>query len=250
MLIEERHRQILDIVEERKSVTIQELIDKLNISESTARRDLTVLDAHGQLIKVHGGATALGMNYYTKDDDVSYRQDLNRDEKREIVEYAATLIRSNDFVYLDAGTTTEMLIDYIKEKNAVFVTNGTVHAKKLAQNGCRTYILGGELKVATEAVVGAEAVAGLEKYNFTKGFFGTNGISLEKGFTTPDVSEAMVKRVAMRQCDDCYVLSDSSKFNHISSVTFADFEKAKIITTSIKNEQYKKCKNILEVNKK
>lgn len=250
MLIEERHRQILNIVEERKSVSIQELVEKLNISESTARRDLTVLDVHGQLVKVHGGATALGMNYNTKDDDVALRQDLNREEKRQIVEYAATLIRSTDFVYLDAGTTTDLLIDYITEKNAIFVTNGTVHARKLAQKGCRIYILGGELKVSTEAVVGDEAVAGLQKYNFTKGFFGTNGVSMKKGFTTPDVSEAMVKRIAMQQCDDCYVLADPSKFNHISSVTFAELEKAKIITTSIENEEYRKCKNILEVNKR
>lgn len=250
MLVEERHHQILGIVEERKSVTVQELVEQLNISESTVRRDLTVLHSQGLLIKVHGGATALGMNYYTKDDDVALRQDLNRDEKREIVEYAATLIHSDDFVYIDAGTTTELLIDCITEKNGVFVTNGTVHAKKLAQKGYKTYILGGELKLSTEAVVGAEAVAGLEKYNFTKGFFGTNGISITKGFTTPDVSEAMVKKTAMGQCQECYVLSDPSKFNQISSVTFGEFDKAKVITTLVENEEYRKCKNILEVSKK
>ena len=77
-------------------------------------------------------------------------------------------IAPGDFVYLDAGTTTELLIEYITSHQAVFVTNAISHAKRLAERGFTVYLLGGEFKAVTEAIVGEEAVAALEKYNFTK----------------------------------------------------------------------------------
>ena len=74
------------------------------------------------------------------------------------------------------------MINFINNTKAVFVTNGIVHARKLIQKKCTTYILGGELKLATEAIVGAETVNALRKYNFTKGFFGVNGVDIERAF--------------------------------------------------------------------
>lgn len=248
VLVEQRFEEILKIVDEQRSVTVQELMDLLEASESTIRRDLTSLHSNGRLIKVHGGAIALGSNYNTKDDYVESRQTLNSDEKRVIARYAASLIRANDFVYLDAGTTTEYLIDYLEEKNAVFVTNAIAHARKLIKSGCTVYLIGGELKASTEAIVGNEAILNLNKYNFTKGFFGTNGVSMKIGFTTPDLNEAMVKKAAFARCSDSYVLCDSSKFNQICPITFAEFAESKIITTNLEDTRYKQCKNILEVN--
>ena len=66
-------------------------------------------------------------------------------------------------IYIDAGTTTELMIDFIKESNAVFVTNGIVHAKKLIQKGFITYIIGGEIKLPTEAIIGVEAINNLRR---------------------------------------------------------------------------------------
>ncbi|HWT76273.1 MAG TPA: DeoR/GlpR family DNA-binding transcription regulator [Mobilitalea sp.] len=250
MLIEKRLGDIINIVEQKKSVSVQELMQLLNASESTIRRDLNTLDANGQIIKVHGGAIAVGGGiYYTKDDDVINRKDMNKEAKVQIAKYAASLIKPNDFIYIDAGTTTELMIDYIVEKNAVFVTNAAIHAKKLSQIGCTTYILGGEFKATTEAIVGDEAVISLSKYNFTKGFWGTNGVSLTTGFSTPDVKEAMIKQRSMERCKERYVLCDDSKFSQISSVTFAEFSSAKIITNLVKEEAYSKCTNIVEVSK-
>ncbi|MDF2609554.1 MAG: fruR1 [Lachnospiraceae bacterium] len=247
MLLEERFNEILCILEQKRTVTVQELTEMLNASESTIRRDLTVLHRKGLLVKVHGGATVTGINYSTKDDDVATRQDLNRDEKIHIARYAAELVQANDFVYIDAGTTTELLIDFLKEKKAIFVTNGINHAKKLVQKGFTCYLLGGELKLSTEAVIGSEAIFNLQKYNFTKGFWGTNGVSLQRGFSTPDINEAMTKKESMKQTKERYILCDSSKFNQISPVSFALFTEATIITTNVQDEQYKKLKNVKEV---
>ena len=247
MLTEERLQGIERIVKEKGSASIPELMERMGISESTARRDLTLLDKQGRLQKVRGGAMIISDVYSTKEDTVLQKKDRNLEEKVEIAKYAASLIEPNDFVYLDAGTTTELMIEYITSRQAVFVTNAITHAKKLAQKGCTVYILGGEFKTVTEAIVGEEAVSSVEKYNFTKGFWGANGISMQRGFSTPELKEALVKKRSMENCRECYILADDSKFNQISSVTFAPFESAKVITTGLTKPAYRKCKNVIEV---
>ena len=85
----------------------------------------------------------------------------------------------------------------------------------------------------TEAIIDSEAIISLSKYNFTKGFFGTNGLSSDRGFTTPDVREADIKNFAMRRCAKKFVLCDSSKFNKISKATFAAGSDITVITDKI-----------------
>jgi len=250
MLTEERQRLILNKLDKESVLYVNDLVTYLNTSESTIRRDLNTLDEEGLLNKVHGGATSIKIKpIKTTEEKVQHRQTLNIDEKIKIAKYAASLIKPNDMVYLDAGTTTQQMIDFISEKEAIFVTNGIVHAKKLIENGFKTYILGGELKLITEAIVGAEAINSLRKYNFTKGYFGTNGVHKERGYTTPDISEAMVKEEALKRCKEAYILCDKSKFDEISSITFGNINSATIITTLLEDKSYKEVTKIREVNK-
>ena len=107
-------------------------------------------------------------------------------------------------------------------------------------------LVGGELRGTTEAFVGAQAVLSLQEYHFTVGFFGTNGLSRRQGYTTPDGSEALVKKTALRQCAKAYVLADRATFDEVSSVTFAAYSDAQIITDSIP-DHYKKYGNIIQV---
>lgn len=247
MLTEERFAKILSLVKDTGSVTVQQLMAELDASESTIRRDLNALDAEGQLTKVHGGAILKNSAYSTRDDEVNSRKEKNRDTKIRIAKYAAALVQAGDFVYLDAGTTTELMIDFIENRQVTFVTNAITHAKKLAEKGFTVYLLGGEFKAVTEAIVGEEAVLTLAKYNFTKGFWGTNGISVAQGFSTPEVKEAMVKRKSMESCRECYILADESKFDQISSVSFAPFESATVITTQLGQTAYKKYRNVKQI---
>ena len=247
MLAEERFARILSILEESGSVTVAELMERLDASESTIRRDLNSLDARGQLIKVHGGAMMKdAASYRTQDDDVQLRKERNVEQKVAIARYAAHLISDYDVVYLDAGTTTELMIDPMLNRNAMYVTNAIGHARKLAALGCTVYLLGGEFKGTTDAIVGEEAVLSIAKYNFTKGFFGTNGVTVEQGFTTPEVKEALIKRRALAQTKDAYILADASKFGEISTVTFGDFADATVLTDQI-NKKYSDFSNIKEV---
>lgn len=161
---------------------------------------------------------------------VAQKVEVNKEEKCRIASYAASLIEPEDFIFLDAGTTTGYMMDYLEEKNATFVTNAVVHAQKLAEMGMKVLLVGGELKSSTEAIVGGQATEMIRRYHFTKGFFGTNGVTKKTGFTTPEASEAVVKEIAMAHCRDRYVLADHDKFGKVSSVTFGAFQSAIILT--------------------
>ena len=155
MLTEERHAIILDTINRQHSVRLNELCELLGTSESTIRRDLTALDEKGLLTKVHGGAIAIHEKFSPVEHSMEEKSKLYTEEKEAIAKYAASLVEDGDFVFVDAGTTTEKMIDYLPEKKATFVTNGFVHAKRLAQRGFKVLVLAGEFKLSTEAVVGA-----------------------------------------------------------------------------------------------
>lgn len=244
MIKEKRWEKILLLLDKKESLQVNEIATALNSSEATIRRDIIELSEQGKLVKVHGGVLKNDNTYVMKDLSMSEKHDLNLKEKRKIGQYAAKLIQPNDFVYIDAGTTTEALASFIEETNATFVTNSLTVAHILIKKGLRTILPGGEIKVSTEALVGAETVDAISRYNFTIGFFGTNGANETNGFTTPEINEARVKQIAMEHTKKKYVLCDHSKFSTISPISFGKFENAIIITDSYPK---KKKKNIVEV---
>ena len=247
MLTETRQEEILRMLEQKGSVTVQELKDVFGASESTIRRDLNVLHKKGALVKVFGGAVQTESRINTREEEVALRKEQSREEKLRIARYAASLIEPDDFIYLDAGTTTGYMIPYLTERTAMFVTNAVSHALMLAENGFRVILIGGELKAATEAIVGNEAYVNLKKYNFTKGFWGANGVNPMAGFTTPDINEAMIKECAMKHTQRPYVLCDSRKFHQVSPVSFGEFHAAQIITDCMPDETYANYQNLIIV---
>lgn len=230
MLAEDRLEKIVSLVNEHGSITATELMQLLDASESTIRRDLTRLAQLGRIVKVHGGATAVNRTVVSADQTVYEKYSVHLEEKTAIARFAATLIGPDDFVYIDAGSTTERLVDFITERRATYFTNSISVAHTLLSKGCRVLVPAGELKPVTEALVGEQTVDTLRRYHFTIGFFGTNGATPDEGFTTPETGEALVKATALTQTLRPYVLCDSSKFSMVSPVTFADFDDATVVT--------------------
>ncbi|MDD6224732.1 MAG: DeoR/GlpR family DNA-binding transcription regulator [bacterium] len=249
MLTQERYQAILNILNEKNAVTVAELTNLLDTSESTIRRDLNTLDEMGKLKKVFGGATSVAKNSGVLEAAVSSRENVMIKEKSAVANYAAGLINDNDFVYIDAGTTTSRLADYISNSKATYVTNGIAHARKLIQKGFTAYILGGKIKPVTEAVVGAEGIRSIANFNFTKAFMGTNGIDLEAGFTTPDIEESLIKEKAIKQSYMTFVLADNTKFGKIFPATFSKLEKCCIITDILTDKRFADKTVIKEVQK-
>ena len=248
MLTQERYHSILSIINEKHAVTVSELSKLLDTSESTIRRDLTALDQLGKINKVFGGATSKKQTLGFIEDTTSIKETLMQEEKTEIARYCATLINDTDFVYIDAGTTTSRLIDFIPENSrAVYVTNGIVHARKLIKRGLNAYIVGGKVKQSTEAVVGAEGISNLRNLNFSKAFIGTNGIDIEAGFTTPDIDEAKMKEAAIAKSYMAFVMSDHTKFKRVFPVSFSSLRKCCIITDKVTDSVFNNETVIKEV---
>ncbi len=248
MLQNERKEKILSKLKQNNSVKVTVLAKELGISESTIRRDINDLDSRGKLKKVFGGAVAINRDLSSVETDVAQRVLINIREKDIIAEYAASMINDNDFVYIDAGTTTEKMIDYLDKKTVTYVTNGITHARKLIHRGFDAYVIGGLLRPSTEAVIGAAAIEAVRKYNFTKCFMGTNGVDTESGFTTPDIGEAAVKTAVMKNSYVSFVLADHTKFGLVTPVTFADIDEACVITDHLDEEHYRKYTVVKEVN--
>lgn len=247
MLTQERRKKILDLLTEQGSATVAQLSEAFDSSESTIRRDLAALSNLGKLNKVHGGATVLPQEFLKNEDNIEVKSLKNVDEKSKIAIYAASQINDDDFVYIDAGSTTYLMATYIENSKATFVTNGISHARELTQKGCKVFVIGGQLKKTTEAIIGLVAASNLQKYNFSKAFIGVNGISEKQGFTTPDTDEAMLKAVAIERSFVSYVLADSSKFGKVSAVSFAPLDAACIVCDKCPDDAMKQKSVIKEV---
>ena len=247
MLTEQRYEKILNLLEQKKSVTVVELKELLDTSESTIRRDLNALDRAGKLVKVFGGAVSAGADFISEEPSVEQKIEICFEEKQRIGQYAAGLVQPGDFIYLDAGTTTGAMIEFLNEQTITIVTNAVDHARRLAARGFRVFLIGGELKGRTEAVVGSQAVTEIQKYHFSKGFFGANGVSREAGYTTPDAGEAVVKAAALSQCRTGYVMCDHTKLQVISSVTFARIDGAVLLTDSEAGDELSGCARMQKI---
>jgi DeoR family transcriptional regulator, fructose operon transcriptional repressor len=231
MLTPERHQLILQMIKEKPIVKIQELVDMTEASESTIRRDLTILEEGKFLKRVHGGAARLRGKL--QEPSMVEKSTKFLQEKKHVAQYAAGLVEEGDCIYLDAGSTVFEMISYLPPKDIVVVTNGLMHIPQLLERNIETYLIGGYAKPKTNAIIGRGALASLEQYRFDKCFLGVNGIHPHSGYTTPDQEEAMIKQKAMSLSRESFVLADDSKFSEITFAKIADLHEATIITNTI-----------------
>ncbi|WP_074034524.1 DeoR/GlpR family DNA-binding transcription regulator [Exiguobacterium sp. AT1b] len=230
MLTKQRHQLILQRLSEQKVVKLKELVDLTDSSESTIRRDLTDLEAEGYLARVHGGATLIA----TPDEEPTFEEKRDRfvDEKVAIARKAATFIENGMSIYLDAGTTTQAMVPFLEGKKIVVVTNSLPIANELFDLDIKTFVIGGELKRSTQALVGYNARESMMNYRVDLAFLGMNGIDLDAGYTTPDPEEALVKKTAIELAHTSYVLADASKIGKRTFSRVATLDAAQLITSS------------------
>lgn len=246
MLSEKRHEIILNLLKLKGFVSLTELLDATESSESTIRRDLSYLESVNLLKRVHGGAKSLA----NVSKELSYNEKSSKSihEKRAIAKYASSLIDDGDCIFVDAGTTTYELIDYLEGKDILVVSNGLSHIDTLIKKNIKCYVIGGNIKISTKAITGCDALMCLSKFRFDKCFIGTNGVHHTYGLTTPDNEEAILKECAINNSRKAYVLADDSKFGEISTVKFSDINKCVIITNEKPEDTYDKKTDIKVVD--
>lgn len=239
MLTEERQHYILEKLEREHIVKLNDLTRQLNCSISTVRRDLSQLEEKGLLIRVHGGAKR---NYSIQTEiEMNEKRSKNVQSKQLIGQLAASIINEQEIIYLDAGTTTYEIIPYLKEfKDLKVITNGLAHAQLLTDLHIETIQIGGQVKEKTQAIIGSVAQKQLEQYRFNKAFIGINGIDYEYGYTTPDLEEAAMKKLAGKQANQCFVVADHTKFHHVSFAKVGELDDYSLLTDSVDDKDKRK----------
>ncbi|MGX7244665.1 DeoR/GlpR family DNA-binding transcription regulator [Enterococcus quebecensis] len=238
MLTEERHQAILRLLDQQSVVKSQELATLFNASESTIRRDLQELEDAELLERVHGGAKRiLNLGF---EQDMTEKSVKNTQDKKAIAFLASQFVHDDDVIYLDAGSTTLEMLPFLAGKNITVVTNSVHHAAKLGDLNITTIILGGSLKLSTKAIIGSTGMEQLSHFRFNKVFMGMNGVHLEFGLTTPDPEEAALKRLAIAQAEEAYVLIDQTKLNKVTFTKVTDLEEVTLLTNHCSPELLEK----------
>ena len=198
--------------------------------------------------KVHGGATLPDGQFLADEPTMAAKEALAVGQKRSIAQAAADLIRAEDFIYIDAGTTTLAMVRALSGPalEAHYVTNGIAHARLLAQKSCHVCVPGGLLRPRTEAIIGAAAITALQQFNFTKAFIGANGVALNVGFTTPDPEEAAVKAVDVRRARETWYLVDDSKFGRVYPAVIGEIYSGAILTNRCPDQKYRQLTLVKE----
>jgi DeoR family fructose operon transcriptional repressor len=235
MLPEERRTKILSILHMNKSATVTYLCNELKASEATIRRDLVILDDENKLERVRGGAIMRSNTPVEKEETFGEKEGAYIREKQRIAKEAFKHLRDHDSIFLDAGTTTLELAKLIgRSRIHVFVATNAPHfSMYLANNpNVEQFVVGGKIRNNTLSVVGAAAVDMIRRLNMNKVFIGVNAISPEFGLTTPDFEEAELKRHALDNGRERFILADSSKFSKVAMCEIAPLSYVDMIITS------------------
>ena len=196
-------------------------------------------------VYLDAGSTVEQMADFLKCDEQALRMQAKKD--RESIEYLGPVTVGKRTKFWKPAVVTHF--ERLKGSGASFLTNSLPLAQKLARNGISVHMLPGHVRGTTASVVGSELLQALVQYHFTYGFFGTNGISLEEGCTTPDAEEAAAKAAAFSQCRRAYILADGSKFGLASHITFAPLTGVSVITArSSRDVDFAPYKKLTEVH--
>ena len=238
MIVAERKKQILKIIQKNQFISLQELKKVTKTSLSTVRRDLDILAADGLVRRVHGGVEWIEPIRGSL--PVSERLSLYQATKQKIAQRAAQQLQGGEIIFLDAGTTTGELIPYLADKKpaVTVVTNSVHHAAQLSDLMIPVMIIGGQVKQTTDAVIGAAAVNQINHMVFHVSFVGADGLSVEFGLTTPDLEEAAIKKAVVERSQVSYVLADNSKIGTAAFAKAVDLERVVLVTSALTNQQW------------
>ena len=212
MSISQRQKQILNILNDRTFITVQELSALTFTSASSIRRDLTYLHNNGLVKRLHGGVSTVPpmanvASFYD-------RAHKNVKEKRSIAQKASMLLKDGQTVLLDSSTTVTFLLPYIaKHQNITVFTNNLTTALQAIESGIQTHCLGGHAINGSTALSGPETFAALDSIMADILFFSSQSLDSQGNISDATEEENYVRRVMLKSAKTRVFLCDSEKFN-------------------------------------
>jgi len=210
----ERRERILELLRDTESgrLTVEELAERLKISQETARRDLTQLASGGLVSKFHGGAT---LPHPSGEGPFRIRMAESLREKRAIARAAAALFRPGDTLLIDTGSTTILFAEELaRQSGLTVITNSVVIAQTMARgrNGHHTFLIGGEYSDEAMENLGALAVRQVSQFHAIHAVITVGAIEVE-GVMDYTLEEAEIARAMISQVRQLTVIADSSKLD-------------------------------------
>lgn len=213
LLVEERRRRTLELLDKQERATVEELVARFRVSAVTIRGDLDALADAGSLVRSHGGALK---RLDQQDVPIAVKATLHHDEKVRIGRAAAQLIREDETIILDSGTTTVEIarqLRFLKLRSLTVITNALNIAVELASlPQVRVIMIGGILRHVSCSTVGPQAEQMLRGLHADRLFLGVDGLDPEVGLSTPDVLEAQLNALMIKVSREVTAVADSSKF--------------------------------------
>ncbi|MHB8862207.1 MAG: DeoR/GlpR family DNA-binding transcription regulator [Pirellulaceae bacterium] len=234
---QERRGRILELIRERKKITVHALCQLLEVSPATVRSDLRDLDREGLLVRTHGGAMEKSRASF---EQVSSRRSAeNLAAKQAIAAAARQHVADGDTILLDTGTTTVELARLLGSiRHLTVVTNDLEIARILEGTaGVDVLLLGGMVRKGYHCTVGPTGLRAVEDLRADTAFMATNSLSLEAGATTPDLQQAEIKKAMLSVARKSILLCDSSKIGRDSFVRFASLEQIDMLITEKLSDQ-------------
>lgn len=220
MFAEERQREILERLKRDGKASVEALADQFGVSAPTIRADLAFLETKRMLRRTHGGAIAIETTLW--EPPYAERELVNQAEKMRIAVVAANMVRDNETVILDAGTTNYEIAIRLKEKVGLTVVTNSLEAAWALMDAPAGHIevilIGGNLHPRRRATLGHLATGFLDRLYVDRAFIGVNGVHPEAGYTVVDFDAANVKKAMMEHAREVVVVADQTK--HCKS-TFA-----------------------------
>ncbi len=218
----ERRSQIAQMVLEDGRVLVADLVKQFEVTETSIRRDLTLLEQASRLKRIHGGAIPLPGSSRT--DSFAEKMGLHIQAKERIGKLAAELIRPKDIVLLDSGTTTLQVVRHVASalRNSSMVTlvsnSQPVAQEVLTWPAPNLTILGGLYLPDYQATVGPQTLGQLQELRADKVFLGADGLTLDNGPTTANILMAEVGRMMAEHSRQVILVTDSSKIGRMGFV--------------------------------
>jgi DeoR/GlpR family transcriptional regulator of sugar metabolism len=229
MLVDERRHLIAEIVIAQGAATVPGLSERFGVSQVTIRSDLEALEKQGKLTRNRGGAVANRLARFIPAFQES--SSVNLEAKQAIARQAALLAQDDDWILLDAGSTTLLLAEELLGRRMTIATNSIYAINKLIESADITLIsLGGTLYKPVLSHVGSLAEAALDQLHFDRLFLGVNGFT-NRGPWLNNPSELGIKRAMIRQSGQVIALADSSKLGVESSVLISPLREIDALIT-------------------
>ena len=228
---EERRMKIQQLIRERKKVQVAELAEMLKVSSTTIRTDLRDMEQSLLLLRTHGGA--IERPQARLETQMHQREALQSAEKQIIAKLVLEEIQNGDTILLDTGTTTREVARLLARRDQLtVVTNDLVVAGTLENiPGIDVFLMGGIVRKGFQCTIGPAWENGMAEISVDKGFFGTNGFSIDSGASTPDLGQATNKREMLRMVKKVYLLCAHEKFGRVSFTRFASLDQIDTVVT-------------------